>query len=180
MLGYKNRRDEVKYFEVVVDGRVSYHYQIKHIEWEKDDEKQLGIGYFIGKEEEIPDFIIYEKKILLSQPLKQVIEMYSDAVQFILVVLNNLELRIQKEYYMIEAPYIEALSEKTTYLKNGWIDRMCFSYQKISDYEVFHLQNKKVNAFTPINIYMNLDIVESILRREIWGMQFVPVLVEEI
>lgn len=170
----------MKCYEVVIDKRESYQYKIQRIDWEEDKEKKFGVGYFTGREDEVPDFIIYEKKILVSKCLKEVIDKYSESVKFILVVLNNLELQIQKEYYMLEIPYIDALSEKTTYLKNGWINQMYFSEQKIAEYEVFQLEDKYANAYTPIHIYMNLDIVESILRRELWGMQFVPVLVEEI
>lgn len=168
----------MKYFEIVVDERVHYQYQIQQIAWHKENEQQFGVGYFKGEEEEVPDFIIFDKKILVSNALKQVMEMYDDLTQFTLVVLSNLELKVQKEYYMVEAVHVEALSEKTTYLKNGWIDTMYFSAQKVADYKVFHLQDEKANAFTPIHLFMDLDIVESILRRALWGMCFKEILLE--
>lgn len=168
----------MKYFEAMVDQRMSYKYQIQSMDWQGEDEACFGMAYFKGHEEDLPDFFIYDKLFFVSAELKQVIEMYTNQVQFKLVMLNNIELKIQKEYYTIEAPRIDALGEHMTYLKNGWIDTMSFDCQKIADIKVFHLENIKANAFTPVHLFVDLDLVESILRRALWGVYFQEIVTE--
>lgn len=149
-------------------------FTIETLYFEGEGKRALGISYFKGEEESLPDYINYKDCFLVSVPLKNVINMYTAKVHFKPVILINIELMIQKEYYLMEAPEADGLSKETTYFKNGWIDQIVLSTSKIKGLQLFKLKDVK---HSPLYIY--LDCVESILRRDIWGMTFEEVNVGE-
>ncbi|BCZ47339.1 hypothetical protein psyc5s11_34060 [Clostridium gelidum] len=169
----------MKYFEMLEDPRIQYRYRIESLEWEEKEGKTFGIGYFKGDEESLPDFIIYKKHFLASLELKNVMEMYTDELKFSLVIFNNIELQMQKEYYSIEAPLVEGLGEQTTYHKDDSVDKKVLSHKKLQDYKVFRLKELEPTQFSRPHVFVDLDIVESALRRELWGIAFEKTLVEE-
>lgn len=61
----------MKYFEMLEDSRIQYKYEIESLEWEERDGESIGIGYFKGKEEILPDFMVYKKQFLISAELKK-------------------------------------------------------------------------------------------------------------
>ncbi|WP_252247507.1 hypothetical protein [Clostridium sp. ZBS4] len=174
----------MKYFEMIQDNRISYDYKIENLEWEKldtdEEEKEIvGIVSFKGKEESLPDFIAYKKHFFVSAALKKVMEMYSEDLKFNLVMFNNIESKIQKEYYDVESPLIEGLSDNSTYHKDHSVDKKIIKHEKVKDYPVFRLKEMETTQFSPKHIFVHLDIVESAIRRELWGMIFEEIQVEE-
>ena len=105
--------------------------------------------------------------------------MYTHNIEFDLVMLNNIKEKISKEYYKIEVPKIEGLDEKSTFFKDNTVDKKIINYNKVRNYPIMALKELERTQFSPKHVFVNLDIVESILRRELWGMTFEEVLVEE-
>ena len=168
----------MRIYEIIVDHRINYLYKIKEINWQEQNEEKFGIGCFT-QANELPDFFVFQKQFLVSKALKQVIEMYTDEVEFVLVVFSNLEAKEQKEYYKLEVPYIDALSPSTPLLKNGEIQEVILQEANIEDWEIFRIRQLEINSYSIPHLFVHLDIVESILRRPLWGMQFKKVRVEE-
>lgn len=162
----------MKYFEMLTDSRIQYRYKIENLQWEEIDGKNVGIGYFTGEEEALPDFISYKKLFLVSLQLKNVLEMYTDEIEFNPVMLNNIEAKAQKEYYSVELILVEGLDESSTYNKDNSIKEKVLSHKKLQDYKVFGLKELEPTQFSRPHIFVHLDIVESALRRELWGMTF--------
>ncbi|GAA0077311.1 hypothetical protein UT300005_16890 [Clostridium sp. CTA-5] len=169
----------MKYFEIVQDSRIYYGYSIENLTWEENAGETIGVGYFKGGGGSLPDFIIYKKQFLVSAKLKNVIEMYTDKMNYKLIIFNNIEAKVQKEYYSIEPIIVEGLGEGTTYFKNGFVDTEVLSQSKLKDYKIFRIKELEPTEFSKPHIFVDLDIVESILRRNLWGMTFEKTLVEE-
>jgi hypothetical protein len=166
------KEKQMKYFEMIEDSRIHYRYKIENLQWEEIDGKNIGIGYFTGEEEALPDFISYKKLFLVSLDLKNVLEMYADEIEFNLVMLNNIEAKAQREYYVVKFPSLEGLHESSTYNKDNSVKHIVLSHKKIKDYKVFGLNELELTKFSRPHIFVDLDIVESALRRELWGMTF--------
>jgi len=162
----------MKYFEMLEDSRIHYRYKIENLEWQETEGRNIGIGYFTGEEEDLPDFINYKKLFLVSLELKNVLEMYTDEIGFNLVMLNNIEAKAQKEYYSVELISVEGLDESSTYNKDNSVKEKVLSYKKLQDYKVFGLKELEPTKFSRPHIFVHLDIVESALRRGLWGMSF--------
>ena|GEM_PF-3055057 len=169
----------MKYFEILADSRIQYKYKIENLEWQENDGQTIGVGYFKGEEEDLPDFVNYKKQFLVSLELKNVLEMYTDEVNFKLLILNNLEEKSQKEYYSVEPLLVEGLGESTTYNRDGSAKEKVLSCKKLHDYKVFGIKELEPTQFSKPHIFVHLDIVESALRRELWGMTFEEMVVEE-
>ena len=175
----------MKYFELVQDCRIlKYNYTIEsfsleEVEEENGDKEDIGMVSFKGKKEELPDFILYKNNLLVSDELKKIMEMYSDDLNFTLVMFNNVPDEEQKVYYNIQVPLIYGLSENSTYYKDNTVDKKIIKHEKVRDYPVFRLKEVETTQFSAKHIFVNLDIVESILRRNLWGMIFEEVMVEE-
>lgn len=169
----------MKYFEIIEDSRIHFRYKIENLEWEETEDRNIGIGYFTGEEEALPDFINYKKLFIVSLELKNVLEMYADEIEFNLIMLNNIEAKAQREYYIVKFPSLEGLHESSTYNKDNSVKLIVLSHKKIKDYKVFGLKELELTKFSRPRIFVDLDIVESILRRDLWGMNFEELAVEE-
>lgn len=161
----------MKYFEMIQEN-VESHYTLKDLKWCRSKDEDIGIIEFSGSCEYIPDFLSYKRYFFVSEELKKVLEMFSYELTFQLVVFNNLDMNEQKQYYSINIPVISGLDEETTYLKNGEVDHIVLNYEKIRDNQVFKLEEFEANQYSKQHLFVNLDIVESILRRELWGCEF--------
>ncbi|AGX44624.1 hypothetical protein [Clostridium saccharobutylicum] len=169
----------MKYFEILKDSRIFYKYEIQEVEWQEIEGQNIGTGYFKGKENDMPDFINYKKEFLVSLELKNVLEMYTYDVKFNLITFNNMEAKIQKEYYSVEAPLVEGLGESTIYNKDNTVKERVLSHKKLQNYSVFRLKELEPTQFSRPHIFVHLDIVESALRRGVWGMNFDEMVVED-
>lgn len=98
--------------------------------------------------------------------------MYTEEVNFKLLMLNNIETQAQKEYYWVEPLVIEGLGESSTYNKDNSVKEIVLSCLKVKDYKVFGLKELQLTQFSRPHIFVDLDIVESALRRGLWGMTF--------
>lgn len=161
----------MKYFEIIQEN-IENRYIINDMRWLKSKDEDIGIIEFRGECDDIPDFLSYKRYFFVSEELKNTIEMFSYELTFQLVVFNNLEVNEQKQYYSINIPKIFGLDEKTTYLKNGEVDHIVLNYEKIKDNQIFKLEELEINKYSKQHIFLNLDIVESILRRELRGSEF--------
>jgi len=173
------REKSMKFYEVMQDKREMYNYVIKKVEWDTSSSEPFGIGDFKGSYDSLPDLFIFGNECYVSAELKEIMEMYTTEAEYRIVIFSNIEESIQKECYLVIAPEIDALGEKTTYLKNGWIDKKVFHRGKIGEYKLFDLEENDPGGFRKKHLYIHLDLVESILRRKLWGMEFKEVMMEE-
>lgn len=120
-----------------------------------------------GTEDSVyPDFI-QAPVLLVSDELHNVFKWYEDTLIYKIAVFTNLELKTQRVYRLVLTDIVEGLSEKTTYLKNGWVDKIVLDKEKIGDYNIF-----QIKAGVEYYFVVSLDVAESILKRGFIGTKF--------
>lgn len=113
-----------------------------------------------------PDFI-QAPVLLISDELHKIFKMYENTVIYKLVFFTNLKMKLQKVYRLVFPELVEALSDETTYQKNGWVDKIVLDKNKIGDYKVF-----QIKAGVDYYLVISLEVAESILKRNFMGIQF--------
>ncbi|WP_294354440.1 hypothetical protein [uncultured Clostridium sp.] len=121
-----------------------------------------------GDKDSIFPSFIQAPVLLVEDALHKVFKMYENTVIYKIAVFTNVELRKQKVYRLVLTDIVDALDERTTYLKNGWVDKLVLNREKIGDYNVF-----QVKAGVDYYFIVSLDVVESMLKRDLFtGIKF--------
>lgn len=113
-----------------------------------------------------PDFI-QAPVLLISDELHKIFKMYENTVVYKLVFFTSLKMKLQKVYRLVFPELIDALSDKTTYLKNGWVDKIVLDKNKIGDYKVF-----QIKAGVEYYFVISVEVAESVLKRNFMGIKF--------
>lgn len=119
-----------------------------------------------------PDFI--QSPIpLVSDTVKKVLDMYEDDMVFKSVVIISKEREEILPYHTLLLDSADMLSGKTEFYPNGSVKRLVLDSQKIGEHHVFWLNDRRFR-----NPFVSLEIVESLLRRNVTGIVFQEVEVE--
>lgn len=137
----------------------------------KEDEKKykdIANVYINSNENSIyPDYI-QAPVLLVSDELHKVFEWYENSIIYKIAVFTNLELKTQRIYRLVLPELIDSLSDKTTYLKNGWVDKIVLDSKKVGKYNIF-----QIKAGVDYYFIVSLDVVESMLKRGLFvGISF--------
>ncbi|WP_315069730.1 hypothetical protein [uncultured Clostridium sp.] len=173
----------MRYFALKQDGNL-----INSIEFEdfnnsqkttllKRDEKTFkeSTSIFIkgNKDSIYPDYF-QAPVLMVSDELHKIFRMHENTIIYKIVVFSNLKLQTQKVYRLVLPDIIDGLSDKTTYLKNGWIDKLILDAKKIGEYNIF-----QVKAGVDYYFIVSLDVLESMLKRgKFVGIRFIEIGVE--
>ncbi|MEC0127799.1 hypothetical protein [Paenibacillus pabuli] len=130
--------------------------------------KDFTVVYVEGKDRIIPD-LIDRPVVLMSDPLKKVIEMYDDDALFKCVVLAHPAEEMQQTYWLLLVDRLECLSDLTEYDPWGRPSRIIIDRKMAKGHAVF-----RIAGIDDQRLVINLDIAESILRRDLWGISLEP------
>lgn len=104
---------------------------------------------------------------LVSDRLKQIIEMYSQECQFKCVVLNHLEADKQAIYWLVGVPERECLDALTEFYPNGWEKRVVLDAEKLKgDFIV------RIKGIFSKKLVVQAELAESVMRRNLTGVIF--------
>ncbi|WP_297429550.1 hypothetical protein [Clostridium sp.] len=127
-----------------------------------------------GNENSIYPDLIQAPVLLVSDELHKIFKLYENTIIYKIAVFSNLKLKTQKVYRLVLPEILEVLSNKTTYFKNGWVDKIVLDSEKIGDYNIF-----QIKAGVDYYFIVSLDVVESMLKRDLFvGVKFEEVEVE--
>jgi hypothetical protein len=113
-----------------------------------------------------PDFI-QNPVSLVSETVKEVIDMYEDFMEFPTVVLHQPMDDTMKKYYHLILERLDVLSDQTESYPNGSVKRLVLDKNKIAGHHAFFIQDPRFSY-----PYVSLEVVESFLYREVIGMKF--------
>ena len=113
-----------------------------------------------------PDFI-QAPVLLVSDALHKVFNLYENTIIYKIAVFSDLEMKKQNVYRLVLPDLLDVLSDKTLYLKNGWVDKIVLDSKKIGDYNIF-----EIKVGVDYYFIVSLDVVESILKRKFIGIKF--------
>ncbi|MDQ0171302.1 hypothetical protein [Paenibacillus tundrae] len=135
--------------------------------------KDFTVVYVDGKDKVIPD-LIDRPVVFISDSLKKVIEMYDDDALFKCAVLAHPVEEVQKTYWLLLVDRLECLSDLTEYDPWGRPKRIVIDRKLARGHGVF-----RIAGIDDQRLVISLDIAESILRRDLWGIDLEPLQTKE-
>lgn len=127
---------------------------------DQDKYKDCSNVPITGNENSVYPDLIQAPVLLISDELHKLFNFYENTIVYKIAVFTNLEMKKQKVYRLVMPELLDALSDKSIYLKNGWIDKIVLDSKKIGDYNIF-----QVKAGLDYFLLVSLDVVESMLKR---------------
>lgn len=119
-----------------------------------------------------PDFI--QSPIpMVSETVKKVLDVYEDDMIFKSVVLISKEREVILPYHTLLLDGMDLLSGKTEFYANGSVKRLVLDSGKIGEHHIFLLSDRRFR-----NPFVSLEVVESLLRRNVTGIIWQEVEVE--
>lgn len=140
----------------------------------KEDKDKFVDGLVLhakgDKDSIFPD--LFEAPVfLISERMHKIFEWYENTIVYKTCMIINSEQDERGNYRVCVLDTLDALSNRTTYLKNGWVDKIVLDSKKIGDYNIF-----LVKAGVDYYLIVSLDVIESLLKRGV----FVGVKVKEV
>jgi len=112
-----------------------------------------------------PDYLETEG-MLISEKLKKIMVKYQPDAIFRTIVLIERKINRQEAYYLISPPVIECASSETAYDMQGNVKEFVLDEVKAGSARVF------CDSKCGSKIFVRLDVAESIMRREPYGVLF--------
>lgn len=133
-------------------------------EQKNEDLKTTVVIFKDSDSSEFPDYI--EQYKLVSEKLKRIMSKYENDAVFKTVVLIEESTNRQKIYYHLALPQIQCTSVQSVYTKLGNMKEFVLDEEKVGSTRIFCAENYKDRVF------VRLDVAESILRRDSYGVLF--------
>ena len=125
-----------------------------------------------GPAHEYPDY--FEKPLtLIAEKFKDVINAYQNGIEFQPIVLTEEKTHKQTVYYLMSAPMIDCASSESKLDHIGKIKELVLDTEKVGHYKIFYAAGF-VNR-----LIVRLDVAESILRRDSYGITFEKLIRED-
>ncbi len=157
----KRIRNRIKFQDIQTD---------THFQLGKDmlDEIKKSVSLFMEGDESsfYPDYF-QAPVFLVSDRMKEVLEMYEPTLVFRTVILNNVALKTQNVYYLVVPDEVDCLSEESEFYPNGWEKHVVVDEEKLEGRRVFQIKGLRNQK-----LYIKLEIAESILQRGMQGIVF--------
>lgn len=167
------------YFEMEQDKRIRNRFRFRDIEsatrreFEPEEFGQIqdiSVLFTLGNRDSIYPDVIDAPVFMVSDTLKKLLSAYDSEVLYRRVAMNQTKERIQKKYWLLLTEKIDCLDKSSEQHANGWDKRIVLNRKQIGQRRVF-----KVNGIRTPRIFVNLEVSESILRREFEGIILRPV-----
>ncbi len=129
---------------------------------------KIKVAYFSGNEaEEICDILI-SPTFVVSDRLKNLIALYDKEIEFkgIQLFPTSEESRQYPIYWVPSFPEINCMHERSKIYDNGMVSSLVLNRQKIGRRNLFRL-----SGLLEYKIVVSLPVVESILRRRLYGVE---------
>lgn len=118
--------------------------------------------------------ILERPKYIVSEKMKKILNEYTDNIVFKYLPLIDIENKIQNNYYLPIFEEADVLSSKTEFnLVKTDARKIVLDGRKIKKRRIF-----KISGLEKTKIVISLDVAESILRRDILGVNLKELEVE--
>ena len=143
----------------------------------KEDEGKYINGMILhvnGKNDDIFPDLFEAPVLMISERMYEVFKWYENTIIYKTCMMINSKEDKRENYRVCILDKVEALSDKTKYLKNGWVDKIVLDEKKIGDRNIFWIK-----AGIDYYLIVSLDVIESMLKRDIlFGIEIREVEVE--
>ena len=104
--------------------------------------------------------------MLISDAVKQLVEKYVPNMPFKAVVLTDMPKLMQTLYWLVIPPRVRCLSAQTEFHLDGTLKKLVIDEQLAAPYSFFQIEGIKEQF-----IVVNIELAESILRRDFRGIR---------
>jgi hypothetical protein len=104
--------------------------------------------------------------MLIAKDLKPILSLYQKNLEFRPIVLVEQDEEKQVVYYLTEAPMLDCASSESALSKTGEIQQLVINKEKVGNCRIFEA------AGFAGRLIVRLDVAESILRRNPYGIAF--------
>ena len=167
------------YFELEQDARIQNRFRFRDVEtamrgeFEPEEFEQIQdmtVLFTLGDEDSIYPDVVDAPVFMVSDALKKLLYAYDPEVRYRRVTLNQANGEIQKKYWLLLTEKLDCLDACSEKYSNGWDKRIVLNRERIGRRRVF-----KVKGILTPKVFVNLEVSESILRREFQGVVLRPV-----
>lgn len=152
-----------------------YHYNMSYEEYEKVP--KLAVAYYKHYENTEFPGIIKEPVFMISNELKKLVLLYDEEIlcRGLQIYDDRLEeSNIQSHlYWTMGVKEYDCIHDEVRFLPNGSLDKLILDKKKIPQKDIF-----KVSGIFEERIIVSEAVVESILRRYIYGIDFEEVTIK--
>ena len=167
------------YFEIEQDIRIHNKFRFRDIESttrrefapeEFDQIQDISVLFTLGDIDSLYPDVVDAPVFMVSDTLKKLLAAYDTEVLYRRVMLNQAKEGIQKKYWLLLTKKLDCLDKRSEHYPNGWDKRIVLNRERIGKRRVF-----KVEGLQTPRVFVNLEVAESILRREFEGILLRPV-----
>ncbi len=130
--------------------------------------------YVKGDEKSIFPDLLQSPTLMLSEKLYQVLKYYDADVIYKIAILTDRKMKRQEIYRLMLPKTQQVLSKDTIYFKNGWIDKPVLRADIEAGKRIFYISEGITH-----HLIVTDEVLESILMREMVGIQYEEVSVEK-
>ncbi|KGR87811.1 hypothetical protein [Lysinibacillus boronitolerans] len=136
---------------------------IERMEELEELERQFPV---LEKGEMVYTDLIEKPIMLISDAVKQLVEKYVPNMPFKAVVLTDMPKLMQTLYWLVIPPRVRCLSTQTEFHLDGTLKKLVIDEQLAAPYSFFQIEGIKEQF-----IVVNIELAESILRRDFRGIR---------
>lgn len=129
--------------------------------------KDYDFSYTIENENSIYTDIIEAPLYMVSETISRVVTMYDPSVITKRVSLVNREKKTLRKYQLLLLEPIDCLHESSEFYPDKTVKRFILDKEKVKGQEIF-----QVAGVDRMDVIVSLNIAESVLRRDVFGVQF--------
>ncbi len=124
--------------------------------------------YRYSDDVEVPD-ILMEPTMMVSKDLRSVLSLYNPEIKAKSVKMFAVEeeISLAPEYWVLSIPEVYCLSDEVEVLPNGAVEKLILQRNAIGKEDVFKVEGTLENY-----VIVSTPVVESILRRKLYGVGF--------
>lgn len=119
--------------------------------------------------------IIARPVYLVNTGVKEVLSNYDSIILCTPVMFNDQDRGKQQLYWLLNVKRIDSLSTETTFYAPQDLKTLVLDEKKIRDKPVF-----KIKGIIEEYLVIRLDVAESLLRRDLYGIELKPVLTDQL
>lgn len=107
------------------------------------------------------------KTLIVSEKLKRILELYEPDLEWYLTAITDPKLGEQKNYYQTDqVPAVDCLDGKTRFTDSGRVRHLVLNKARINRRSFFDVRTVKEQF-----LIIRLDVAESLLRRNLYGLE---------
>jgi hypothetical protein len=135
---------------------------------------EMSVGYYEYKSDVILPDILQQPTFLVSENVKKVLLLYDDTLRCkSICIMPNREADLAKgmqTYHIMNFERRDCLAREAKILPNGTVEKVILDSARIPNMDVFMVDKTAENI-----VIVSLRLEESIARRNMLGIKFVPV-----